>query len=79
MKRHIDTHFPSKWFCSGVPADQADCFALDPAAARMCDKLGMRMVGGCGQTFSRKDAYQRHLKLNRGRCKGDPNGDWLRA
>lgn len=78
MKRHIKTHYPSKWFCSGVPIEQADSFALDPAASTMCESLGMWMVGGCGKTFSRRDAYRRHLGRETGSCKGDPSGHWFR-
>ena len=82
LKRHIDTHFPSKWFCCGIPTDQAQQHGLKPGDGKRCERLGMNMVGGCGKGFSRRDAYKRHLVREGGKvggCRGDPSGHWLRV
>ncbi|KAI0718721.1 hypothetical protein C8T65DRAFT_827400 [Cerioporus squamosus] len=77
MKRHLATHTrPAdkvQWVCCGVPL-------LDAAAHGVPEKLiqgelfefeGVLMVGGCRKTFSRRDAYGRHLGREKGRCFGD--------
>ncbi|KAI0760665.1 hypothetical protein C8Q74DRAFT_1451539 [Fomes fomentarius] len=80
LKRHIATHTGSEdttFVCCGVPVLAADKYGVPD---KVLDEQppwefeGMLMVGGCRKTFSRKDAYGRHLKAMRGKCFG-PAGD----
>ncbi|KAH9926567.1 uncharacterized protein BXZ73DRAFT_49215, partial [Epithele typhae] len=68
-KRHVATHGQPEtlWTCRGVPLLRAN----DPKHTRTPVPLeevwaarerGEEMVGGCGKTFSRKDAFARHLR-----------------
>ncbi|KAJ3539919.1 hypothetical protein NM688_g6301 [Phlebia brevispora] len=84
LRRHILTHYqrnlgPS-WICCGVPVELADEYRVPstvrPVAYSQMGKA--HMVGGCGASFSRKDAYLRHLRGFKG-CVGDPNGGWHRS
>lgn len=72
------------WFCCGVPLRLAKQYHVrDTSNARIWAETGDElMVGGCGTSFSRKDAYTRHLRLTaRARhgkkCKGAPDADWM--
>ncbi|RPD60283.1 hypothetical protein L226DRAFT_447114, partial [Lentinus tigrinus ALCF2SS1-7] len=75
LRRHIATHSRQQWICCGLPL-------LEAAAAGVPDRVfadknavwtyaGEVMVGGCRWTFSRKDAFRRHLRKEEGRCWGD--------
>ena len=58
LDRHIETHFAeNKHVCRGVPASEADAYGV---SAELRD--GSEWVGGCGATFSRRDALLRHLR-----------------
>lgn len=76
LKRHIRTHTrhakPEQWVCCGVPLAQAAAFEVPPDAAHM-EHRGQVMVGGCGKTFSRRDALKRHLDNDNIQCAGDLN------
>ena len=50
----------------------------DTSGARTWEHTGEKlMVGGCGTTFARRDAYSRHLKTKAGTCFGDSKGVWV--
>ncbi|KAH9926654.1 uncharacterized protein BXZ73DRAFT_49341, partial [Epithele typhae] len=77
LKRHIATHGQPQisWTCRGVPLRYAD----DPVHTRTpvpmeevwaAVESGRAMVGGCGKTFSRKDALTRHLRNRHLSCAG---------
>ena len=77
FKRHVETHTrpaDALWVCCGVPLANAAEHCVPDAVARdeVWEFEGMLMVGGCRKTFSRRDAYGRHLKREKGRCWGDP-------
>ncbi|KAH9940737.1 uncharacterized protein BXZ73DRAFT_98567 [Epithele typhae] len=36
----------------------------------------VRLFGGCGTSFTRKDAYKRHLTVRAGTCWGDEDAYW---
>ncbi|KAL1950527.1 hypothetical protein VTO73DRAFT_5651 [Trametes versicolor] len=68
--RHLETHCRAvagnsvrRW-CVGVPFTQAFDYGVAPDAPGM-DVNGVRMVGGCGKTFARRDALLRHLQNSR--------------
>ncbi|EED80934.1 predicted protein [Postia placenta Mad-698-R] len=66
MRRHKETHKEQdKWRCCGIPIEMAFGLAnADTSSVR-------RMVGGCWEVFSRKDALERHLKNPNNPCIGD--------
>ncbi|KAI0693542.1 hypothetical protein C8T65DRAFT_617082 [Cerioporus squamosus] len=78
FRRHIATHkgntTKALYLCCGVPLHEAaehgvPADILNQQPAREFE--GLWMVGGCRRTFSRKDAYLRHLAHQAGRCFGD--------
>ncbi|KAI0693508.1 hypothetical protein C8T65DRAFT_585661, partial [Cerioporus squamosus] len=80
LRRHIATHTTQQWVCCGVPLLDAKEHGVPlvdgvPAADGLGETVwqfeGTVMVGGCRRTFSRRDAYGRHLKREKGRCWGD--------
>ncbi|KAF7792594.1 hypothetical protein EIP86_003689 [Pleurotus ostreatoroseus] len=85
LRRHIAAHFQKmnqringpKWLCCGVPVSKAKGYGVtDVSSAKPLEFAGnLRMVGGCFKTFSRKDAYHRHLRQSG--CPGDAHGDWM--
>ncbi|KAJ3557653.1 hypothetical protein NM688_g1357 [Phlebia brevispora] len=91
MARHMNTHtyeertrlYGHDWFCCGVPVSRAEDFGIkDTSKARtwenMSGTMGNKlMVGGCGQSFVRRDSYRRHLNGKRCKCVGDARGDWV--
>ena len=68
------------WACCGLPLAHPTTARRIPQGVR--DALPRRawggriMVGGCGVTFTRKDAYQRHLNNREGVCWGEPDEEW---
>ena len=61
LERHIETHFAeNKHVCRGVPASEADAYRVPKAL-----QDGPGWIGGCGATFSRRDALLRHLRIYR--------------
>ncbi|KAI0689894.1 hypothetical protein C8T65DRAFT_618614 [Cerioporus squamosus] len=80
LRRHIATHTrpvqAPQWVCCGVPV-------FDAAERGVPEKVlkegelwqfdGIFMIGGCRKTFSRRDAYGRHLRREKGVCFGDPH------
>ena len=73
FKRHMATHSPRasrRWFCCGVPANQANKHGLDATSRKWRGKLNMVTVGGCGKSFSRRDSYKRHLGRESGKVGG---------
>ena len=80
--RHVRTHISGApgYVCCGLPLAAARKAGV-PAA--LCDAAEAErgadaFVGGCGETFGRKDTYRRHLRnvRQKGRCFGNPEGHW---
>lgn len=74
LKRHIDTHRrsmePEKWTCRRVGIDGAHLHGIRIRQGMTEEEFveagwymfeGRLMIGGCLNTFSRKDALKRHL------------------
>lgn len=79
FKRHLRTHArpdegdQSKgWWCKGVLLEEAHKFDL-PNDAKSYVFLGQERIGGCMQTFSRRDALKRHLDNANVTCVGRPS------
>lgn len=75
LRRHVQTHTPGAgWVCCGVPLVEAAACGVpeDVVSGEVREFEGILMVGGCRRTFSRRDAYGRHLKRKRDICFGDP-------
>lgn len=72
MKRHLKTHCRGlrgeMIVCCGVPMEHAAKYEIPPRLEPF-NYNGMARLGGCLKTFSRSDAYVRHLK--KGRCFGE--------
>ena len=67
LDRHVATHTGKNEFvCRGVRAEKAGVYEVP---VELLD--GSEWVGGCGKTFSRRDALARHIKNSAGRCYGD--------
>ena len=79
LKRHIATHTkPSDvalWTCCGYPREAARSKGVPDDVIRETSAIYGR-VGGCWETFSRRDALQRHLRKQKGRCFGDAYAEW---
>lgn len=61
FRRHMETHLPKgRFWCSGVPVEVAHQYRI-PAGAKPFWFQGKERVGGCGKSFSRRDARKRHL------------------
>ena len=79
LKRHIATHTkPSDvalWTCCGFPREVARSKGVPDDVLRETSVIYGR-VGGCWETFSRRDALQRHLRKQKGRCFGDAYAEW---
>ena len=83
LKRHVATHTRSdddaSWVCCGVPViDALECEV--PRTSVREENVyvhnGLFMIGGCRKTFSRKDAYVRHLRREKGKCFGDADAPY---
>ncbi|TFY66437.1 hypothetical protein EVG20_g4645 [Dentipellis fragilis] len=71
LDRHMRSHFASAWACHGVPAEDAELYGVSH-----CEPVrvnGVWMVGGCGLSFSRRDALKRHLNNTNMACVHDPS------
>ncbi|RPD62602.1 hypothetical protein L227DRAFT_561955 [Lentinus tigrinus ALCF2SS1-6] len=64
LKRHVLTHFGFRHACIGVPSG-----SQAPVEGALVIR-GAVMEGGCGTTFSRDDAYKRHLNNPNNPCTG---------
>ena len=86
LKRHVATHDrwiePEKWTCCGVGMDRAHlCGQWITAGMSKEEQIkagayefkGKLMVGGCLNTFSRRDALKRHVDNPKISCVGDMN------
>ncbi|KAJ7442633.1 hypothetical protein FB451DRAFT_1414079 [Mycena latifolia] len=78
FKRHVKTHQRAAeenaqkgWRCKGVPVSEAADYGL-PTDAPTHEFFGQLRVGGCMQTFSRRDALKRHLDNVNVSCVGRP-------
>jgi hypothetical protein len=61
FRRHMETHLPKgRFWCSGVPIEVAHQYRI-PAGAKPFWFQGEERIGGCGKSFSRRDARKRHL------------------
>ncbi|KAH9168467.1 hypothetical protein EDB89DRAFT_1837248, partial [Lactarius sanguifluus] len=61
--RHLRTHQDAKltrYVCCGLPADHPVAANLSPGHSVRLYK-GCEFFGGCGKSYSRMDALQRHL------------------
>ena len=63
LRRHVLTHCGHRFACLGTPST-----AHTPCEADSLIHRGIVMAGGCGATFTRDDAYLRHM--HRTSCKG---------
>ncbi len=79
LNRHIATHTKSSdvalWTCCGFPREVARAKGVPDDVLREASPIYGR-VGGCWETFSRRDALQRHLRKQKGRCFGDAYAEW---
>lgn len=70
MQRHIDTHTKTNlrkvWYCCGFPRPSTGQYPIDSE----------EFAGGCGQRFRRKDSLQKHFRLSKKSCVGDPHAPW---
>ena len=84
LKRHAETHDrwmdPEKWICRGVGMDVAHLYDVgieEGMSEEECVQAGayvyrgQLMIGGCMETFSRRDALKRHVDNPRIECIGD--------
>ncbi|KAI8978711.1 hypothetical protein BD414DRAFT_421653 [Trametes punicea] len=85
LRRHIATHCAQAALlqdadsssdsgmqlrCCGVPLHMAKAYGVtDTSKLLVLD--GVETVGGCGMTFSRRDALLRHLRNSNNNCVGD--------
>lgn len=73
LRRHMNTHRADvthqTWVCCGVPVEEAGEYGIGDTSKQYVHK-GRDMVGGCMQSFSRKDALMRHLKNDKIDCRG---------
>lgn len=81
LKRHIATHNPENalFVCCGVPLMEARSRGVPEtvlANEEVFEFRGLHTVGGCWTTFSRRDAFMRHLRRERGKCFGDALADY---
>ncbi|RPD60258.1 hypothetical protein L226DRAFT_616775 [Lentinus tigrinus ALCF2SS1-7] len=82
FRRHVATHTGSRaekvYLCCGVPLIEAAEHGVpdEVANGEVWEYEGLFMVGGCRRTFSRKDAYLRHLNRQAGKCFGDPQAPY---
>ncbi|KAI0663737.1 hypothetical protein C8Q70DRAFT_1050381 [Cubamyces menziesii] len=82
LRRHINTHFSTAehWVCCGVPLFDTELVKDLPAAVLQREPVlynGQLMVGGCNQSFSRRDALGRHLHAKKGVCFGSKLAPYL--
>ena len=69
--RHLHTHgSENSIVCCGVPVEHAAKNGI--LGNRWNHWDGSVRIGGCGKTFSRVDAYKRHLRAQEGRCVSAP-------
>ena len=81
FKRHIETHDRSiNWVCRGVGMDVAHLYDVgisEDMSEEECVQAGayvyrgQLMIGGCLQTFARRDALKRHVDNPNINCVGD--------
>ncbi|KAI0710466.1 hypothetical protein C8T65DRAFT_575349 [Cerioporus squamosus] len=83
FRRHVATHTGSSaqalYLCCGVPFMEAAEHGVPEDVVReqpVWEFEGLFMVGGCRRTFSRKDAYMRHLHRQAGMCFGDAQASY---
>ncbi|KAI0269939.1 hypothetical protein BC834DRAFT_810588, partial [Gloeopeniophorella convolvens] len=69
FQRHVKTH-DGRYICCGVKLSTSQAAHLtNRSELRYFD--GIPFLGGCGRTFSRKDAFQRHLDRAKKQCAQD--------
>ena len=84
LKRHIATHDrwiePEKWTCRGVGVEKAHLYVEgvemgmskeEQIKAGAYEFKGKLMVGGCLNTFARRDSLKRHVDNPKTSCVGD--------
>lgn len=78
FRRHVANHFRSIifWKCCGVPSTEAAKYGINARGVEMVVRDGVKLVGGCGRDFGRKDAYKRHLDDTNNSCVGDIDAKW---
>ena len=80
FRRHVANHYRSiiYWTCCGVAQSDAAMYGLDMASGdlEVVERNGVKLVGGCGRQFGRKDAYKRHLDDPNNDCAGDIDAVW---
>ena len=81
FKRHVMNHYRSiiYWTCWGVPQESVTSTTdvdRNNAESEVVERNGMKLIGGCGRQFGRKDAYKRHLDDPNNDCVGDIDAVW---
>lgn len=72
LLRHVATHYPLRdskpIVCRGISKEEALEHNIDPGHLRTCHEQDRVRIGGCGMSFSRRDALLRHVKLRTSQC-----------
>lgn len=72
LSRHVLTHYPMREtdlvVCRGISTEEALEHNIDPRHLRTCHEQDRLRIGGCGMSFSRRDALLRHVKLRNSQC-----------
>ena len=84
LKRHVATHDrwiePGKWTCCGIEMERAHFYGQgiivgmskeEQIVAGAYEFKGKLMIGGCLNTFARRDALKRHVDNPKISCVGD--------
>jgi hypothetical protein len=72
LVRHVLTHYPLRdtntIVCRGISREEALEHNIDSRHLRTCHEQDGLRIGGCGMSFSRRDALLRHVKLRTSQC-----------
>ena len=72
LLRHVATHYPMQEtkliVCRGISKEEALEHNVDSRHLMTCHEQDGLRIGGCGMSFSRRDALLRHVKLRTSQC-----------
>ncbi|KAI0357561.1 hypothetical protein OH77DRAFT_1399014 [Trametes cingulata] len=91
FERHVKAHYreeraankEEEWVCCGIPWREwvASAEAREPPNPGLPRTSNVYrrqvMVGGCMESFARKETLVRHLAKSHGKCIGDPNAPYV--